>query len=347
MLVRAMEFRGYVVSSVIGTLVGATVGTVLAAMGAGVWALVGFALTEAFIATAAGWILAIRADIWRPGIAFDPRALRGLFAYSSAVTGSRLLTYAATNTDNLIVGRVLGATSLGYYGLAYRLMLVPIQRIGDVIAIAVFPAFARAQDDRAKLRVGFLRGVRYLSVICLPVTLGTAAAASIVVPVLFGRAWMPAVPSVQILCLSGPAIVLMRLATTLLEGIGRAKTSLYLIAALLAILIPGFLISVHHGITGVAWTVTIGTYTVLVPALALAGRQVNASVVDQILNVVPVLIAVAAMVVAIAATRIVFSAPSLVDLSAVVVVAVSSYAGVLCALQPRLLREMARALLSR
>jgi hypothetical protein len=51
-----------------------------------------------------------------------------------------------TNSDNLIVGRVLGATPLGYYGLAYRLMLLPIQRLGDIIGVAVFPAFARAQD---------------------------------------------------------------------------------------------------------------------------------------------------------------------------------------------------------
>ena len=55
-----------------------------------------------------------------------------MLGYGAAVSGNRLLAYVATNADNVTIGRVLGATPLGYYGLAYRLMLTPIQRIGRV-----------------------------------------------------------------------------------------------------------------------------------------------------------------------------------------------------------------------
>ncbi len=182
LLRRQMLFRLYVLSSTIAVVTGGAVGIALAFAGAKVWALVGFALTEAVVATALAWAFGMSAGVWRMRLTRDLRPLRSVLGYSSAVTGNRILYYGSRNVDNLIVGRALGTTALGFYGFAYRLMLYPIQRAADVIGSVTLSAFALMQDDHARLGSAYLRAVRYLAVVVVPVSVLAAVTAPHLVP---------------------------------------------------------------------------------------------------------------------------------------------------------------------
>jgi hypothetical protein len=112
-------------------------------------------------------------------------------------------------------------------------------------------------------------------------------------------------------------------------------------------LVPGFFIGVHHGIDGVAWAVTLISYLVLLPSLAIVGRHVGVSAGAQLANVAPVLVASTAMVAAITGVRKVLPGQSLSSVALLVVAAGFTYLAVLTMLQPRLPRQMVRDLLSR
>ena len=298
MLRRALLFRPYVLSSTIGAVVGGTTGIVLGVAGAGVWALVGFALAEAVVATVLAWAYAIRAGVWRPRATWDLRPLRGVLGYSGAVTGNRLLFYGSRNVDNLIVGRVLGTVALGYYGLAYRVMLFPIQRITDVLGSVTLPTFAALQHDPARVNAAYLRAVKYLAAIIVPATIGVAVTAHHLVPVVFGPQWEAAVVPLRILALSGPAIALVRLTGNLWEAIGRAGITLGLSAIALLLLIPGFALGVHFGVPGVSVAYTVTIYAGLVPALFTLRTTCGITVGRQLRNVLAVAVATAAMALA-------------------------------------------------
>src|SRR5207244_4581775 len=119
----------------------------MAAAGHGVWALVAYSIGEAAVGLVMAAAYAYRLGLWRPHICFDRAAAREMVGFGASVSATRLFIYGRQNLDNLLIGRYLGATTLGLYNLAYRTMLYPVQRVSDVISGVAFPAFATIQDD--------------------------------------------------------------------------------------------------------------------------------------------------------------------------------------------------------
>ncbi len=78
-------------------------------------------------------------------------------------------TYVSLNGDNFIVGKMLGTTQLGYYGMAYQLINMPADFFGQVIEIVFFPVLAKVQKNKNRLRTGFERGTIVLAFAVLPV----------------------------------------------------------------------------------------------------------------------------------------------------------------------------------
>ena len=72
-------------------------------------------------------------------------------------------------------------------------MVLPVQKVSEVLGNVAFPAFSKVQDDIRRLRAGFLRGVRTIAVVCFPVTIGIVVTAPVLVPVVFGQKWLPSV----------------------------------------------------------------------------------------------------------------------------------------------------------
>jgi PST family polysaccharide transporter len=56
---------------------------------------------------------------------FDRARARALLRYGTPLAGSTVVVFAVTNVDQLVVGRVLGATALGFYALALNLATWP------------------------------------------------------------------------------------------------------------------------------------------------------------------------------------------------------------------------------
>lgn len=302
LLARALSFRRFYLSSTIAAGAGAIVGIAVAAADQGVWALVAMALSEAIVAAGLGWFFAIRTGIWRPSVRFEWRTLRELSGFSSFVTADRALGFALDNGDNLLIGRMLGTAALGYYSLAYRVILVPMQRVAKVITTSAFPALTRVQADPERLRDGFLQANRYVALTCMPIMIGTAVTADTLVPVLFGEPWRPASTSLQLLALSGPALLVTVLSGSLYRAVGRPELGLLRTAVSVGVYLPAFLIGSAFGINGVAAGLAIASYLVLPLDLRLSARAVNVRVSRLLINVAPA--AVTTLLMAVVATGI-------------------------------------------
>jgi O-antigen/teichoic acid export membrane protein len=275
-LIRDLRFRSYYLSSTIATLVASAVALGCGAAGLGVWSLVVMMSTESVLAAGLAWVFALRAGVWRPAAGFDRRAFRDLIGLSSYVTASQLVSYGNHNGDNLIIGRALGATALGYYGFAYRLMILPLQRFGGIVSQSAFPVLATVQHDVERLRSGYLTATRYVSAVCFPITMGIAIVSPLAVPVVLGDAWKPAVPALQILAIAGPMLSLNRLTDALFRAIGKANWNFWLNLASLVVHIAAFLVGVRGGIRGVAIAFVVSTVAMIIPSLGMAARALRA-----------------------------------------------------------------------
>ena len=166
--------------------------------------------------------------------------------------GQRLLNYFSANIDYLITGRFLGPTQLGYYTLAYRLMMFPIWQVNPIFTNVAFPIFSWVQDDDRRLRAGYQRMIAYISLLTFPMYAGMFVLAEAFVRAVYGPAWLPAVPVIRIFCLLGILIVLGNPIGSLLLAKGKANWGFWLNVFSFCGRSVSNLIGVQWGILGVA-----------------------------------------------------------------------------------------------
>lgn len=114
--------------------------------------------------------------------------------------GAMVANAISSRIDQLIVGILLGAETLGYYNVAIRIVFQPIERINPAVTRVTFPAFSRIQDDVERLSINYARMLRFLAILNAPILLGIAVAAQWLVPVMLGDQWLPCIPVIQVLC---------------------------------------------------------------------------------------------------------------------------------------------------
>ena len=207
LLQRNLQFSRLVTIDAAQMVVSSVVSIALAAAGWGAWSLVTGNLLG--MAVRSGALVA--SSPWRVRLGFDLQATRGVVGFGASVMGFNVVHYAARYTDRLLIGRMLGATSLGYYDYAYRFYMYPLEVITSVLMRLMFPTFARLQEDRAQLGRAFLRTNGAIALIAFPLMGGLAVVADPFVRVVLGDKWAPIIPLVQILA---PMAMLQALGAT-------------------------------------------------------------------------------------------------------------------------------------
>lgn len=198
------------------------------ALDAGLWTLVVPGVVATAVMTPAYWLTLRR----RPGLVFDARCVRPFAREGLRLTASNVLGYLTRNTDNAIVGRWSGERALGLYAFAYNLLVLPLGIFSHALSPVLLPAFARVSDPERRSDA-LVRAAVVLQRLGAPVSVGGAATAHVLVPLVFGSRWEPAVPLVRVLMtvgalqIVGPVFGAFLLAT----GSSRAMLAWYGVAA--------------------------------------------------------------------------------------------------------------------
>lgn len=169
----------------------------LAWRGAGVWALVaGTLVLPSIQMVAIFWYVR-----WWPGLRLRSRRLGNLLRYGLGALGARASWAAYEQVDMFILGKVAGGVVLGLYTMAKTLASLPVVKISVVVNQLAVPLMAGLQQDRGALRASFLRGLRLVGCLTIPLCAGMALVANDLVRVALGEKWTPMSPIFSILCL--------------------------------------------------------------------------------------------------------------------------------------------------
>jgi O-antigen/teichoic acid export membrane protein len=133
------------------------------------------------IAINAIYVIAVRYALGRvlPPAVTGPRfaisLLKQVWRYAGGMTAMALLSAALTQTDRLVVSKMLSLEQFGYYVLAASVAQVPVILAGP-IASAVFPRFTAlaAVGDRSALSEWYHRACQLASVLAIPAGLTLA-----------------------------------------------------------------------------------------------------------------------------------------------------------------------------
>ena len=152
LLRRAMRFRELALRQLAGAIAGGIVGIAMAYAGMGVWALVAQQLVNQAVALAVLWSIAE----WRPRFAFSHRHFRDLFGFGFNVLAANMMRAIGFQADRLVLGFFLGATELGYYSIAQRLLAIVTDFVAGSAERIVVPLFSRIQGDRERVSRGLM-----------------------------------------------------------------------------------------------------------------------------------------------------------------------------------------------
>ncbi|MBL8175184.1 MAG: MOP flippase family protein [Bryobacterales bacterium] len=274
---REMAFERLAVLEFVTSLIAYAAALGCALSGMGPWSLVVLNLASSFVSTAMLWFL----SSWRPSWVFDREEIRSVWAFSLNLSGFGLVNYFSRNADNLIVGRVLGSAPLGYYQMAYNLMLYPIQNITSVISRVLFPAFAKIQDDDERFRSAYVRSCLLIGLVTFPVMAGLGVVADPFLRVVLGAKWIPAIATFQILAPVGMFQSVLGTVGQIYVAKGRTDLMLYWGIYGSAVMVISFLIGVPYGIAGVATAYSIAFYTlILYPVSVIPFRLIGLRFAD-------------------------------------------------------------------
>ena len=252
-LKRRLEFKLLAIQNLVCTMVSGIVAIICAFSGCGVWSLVIQQLTY----SALGAIMLWCSEPWRPGFSFAFEDLKDLSSFSIHVTSSAFLDFFNRRSDDFLIGCFLGPVILGYYSLAYKLLLTFTRLINSPFNMVAFSAFSRLQGDAAEMRRFFDHLTRLTGAIAFPVFLGLAAIAPEFIAAAFGQRWEIAVPVLRILCMIGMLHCVAFLHGTLVRAVGHADWQMWFTLGGALTNIIGFYCFVHWGVNYVAgWYVT-------------------------------------------------------------------------------------------
>lgn len=243
----------------------------LALTGFGVWALVcGVVSRFAFRAI----LLNIVAPWFRWPI-FSLRGVENLVWFGSVMTLNHIVWFVYSRIDVFLGGHRLSARELGFYTVAAHLASLPMAKIVQTLNEVAFPAYARIQDQPEQVQRYLLKSLRLVTLVTLPMFMGLATIADEFMETLFGTAWLPAAPLLQIFCMVMPFQTITALLEAPLSALGHAKTRLVNNLIALVIMPAAYLVGLQWGVIGLglAWLIAypIVWYLMLCRTLRVLG----------------------------------------------------------------------------
>lgn len=217
---RNKEFKFIAVRSFIIQIAGGAGAVIAALCGAGLYALIINPILSSIL------IFAISYQRYpqrlRPTLGLG--VLRKIFSYSAYQFLFNVINYFSRNLDKLLIGKYMSMSDLGYYEKSYRLMMLPLQNITQVITPVMHPIFSDFQDDKNKLATSYERIIRFLSFIGLPLSVLLFFTAEEVTLIIFGDQWLPSVPVFRILSLSVGVQIILSSSGSIFQAAGDTRS---------------------------------------------------------------------------------------------------------------------------
>ncbi|MBD2112384.1 MULTISPECIES: MOP flippase family protein [Cyanophyceae] len=248
LLEKELQFRALAIRSIVAIFLGGLVGITMAFGGYGVWSLVGQQLTNSLFQVIVLWFL----SDWKPGLKLSLKNSNMLITFGLGETGFKLFDYLSRRGDDLIIGYFLGATALGYYTIAYKILLVMTETLITVTSKIALPAFSKIQDDKERLRKSFYTATQITSLVAIPAFLAVSVLSKDLIEVVFGSQWLPSAPVMSVLALVGVLQSVSYFNNSVLLALGKPYWRLGFMSASGIANILAYLLAVKWGILAIA-----------------------------------------------------------------------------------------------
>jgi O-antigen/teichoic acid export membrane protein len=221
---RNMLFKRLFVSSLGAIIISGAIGIITAYNGLGVWALVAQQLSNQLSISIILWFTVK----WRPQLVFSFRRVKTLFEYGSKLLVSSLIDTFYRDLRTLIIGRMYTPEMLGFYNRGQQFPNVIVTNIDGSIQSVMLPVFSAEQDNIKRVKGMMRRAIVTSSFLIFPMMIGMAVVAEPLVEIVLTDKWLPAVPFLQIFCITYSLIPIHTANLQAIKAMGRSDIFLRL-----------------------------------------------------------------------------------------------------------------------
>jgi O-antigen/teichoic acid export membrane protein len=199
---------------------------------------------------------------FRPNFEFDKKSFFDFFQFGKNLVGFKVLSYFTGFVDVILIGKLLGVASLGYYSMTLKWINFPREKLSAILSKVAFPAFSKIQEHTKDLRNAYLKMVRYASVINFPLLIGLILIAPQFIRIIYTSKWVEMVLPLQIMCIYGTTFSITTFVGIVFISTGHPEYSFKLSIITFFGAIAAILCGIKFGLSGV--TIALSTYAVII-----------------------------------------------------------------------------------
>lgn len=180
------------------------------------------------------------------------REARRVLSFGGRIGLANVTNEIAIAAPDLILGRALGFTTLGYFNRALGFVQLFEYAVIDALRPVWLPYFSRQQREGVDVRAAYLRALGYMLIVAWPALAAMAMLAPVLIGLLYGSQWGPAVPIAYVLVLAVAVRVPAVLTGAVLTARGLAPLVLRIAAIATTLKVLALLLGAPHGVMAAA-----------------------------------------------------------------------------------------------
>jgi PST family polysaccharide transporter len=280
LLQKELKFQTLAIVFLIGIFGSGLCGILAAFLGFGVWSLVVQSLSLNLFYLAAFQFV----KKWRARFIFNFRSCFELIRFGFQMVGTHFTVYIERHIDILIIGKLLGTTQLGYYALAFRIMFFPIRQISYTFNDVLFPVFSKIQDQLSNVRKGYLKSVKFTSLVSFPLMMVVFLVAEDFILIVFGEQWLPTVDIIKIMAFAGAIQSVSQIGNPVFPALNRPDIRMKMGIFNCVFLSLAIVIGSHWGLIGVAYAILFCKICVFFISQFFINRLIQITLLSVIKN---------------------------------------------------------------
>lgn len=195
----------------------------------------------------------------KPKLSFSKDQFNQIIHRGKWITFAGIINYLNLNGPDMVIGRLLGSTSLGIHQMAYRFGYVPIAELGEMSNRVTFPIFVSIAGDTQRALKAYLKNTLGIIVFTLPLCLFLIFFPQLIVTYLLGSNWQLVTPLLPIMGLTVFISTLTAPASSMLLAV-KQQRQVFIFNAIrflgtVTVIIP---FVQHYGLIGGAYTLLLG-----------------------------------------------------------------------------------------
>lgn len=261
-------------------LLSGMIGIVAACQGFGIWSLVFKELTFTLFASVQLWYF----SRWRPLWVFDRDVFKKHFNFGYKLVLTDLTSQLFKDSYKVIISKFFSPAQLGYFTRANSMEELPSAIVFNTTNRVLFPLLSQVQDDHMRLKNVYSQIIRVVTFLVTPFLMLLYLVAEPLFVFLLTEKWMPAVSYFKILIIAGMIAPFQPYLLNICKVKGRSDLVLKLSIVENFLIASGTLAIIPFGMKGLLWGLVIATLAKLIVAMFFAGKLIEYSMKEQLLD---------------------------------------------------------------